>query len=356
MLDILNMTYPELERYFVEQLGEPRFRAGQVWQWLWQKHAASFADMTDVSKNLRAKLTEIAEIVVPEVVTVQTSCDGTEKLLLRLRDGALVETVIIPSTGHDGSVRLAQCVSSQVGCAMGCTFCSTGTMGFVRNMTAGEIVGQVLVARQRLGDSRIDHPIIRNLVFMGMGEPLLNLPEVMRALEILQHGRGMDFSTRRITISTCGIKNGLRELGESGKAYLAVSLHAPNQALREQIMPRAASWHLDDLMNSLAEYPLKTRERITFEYLLLGGVNDSPEQAAELARLVARVKGKLNLIVYNPSEGAPYRAPSEEAVLAFEKVLWARGITAIRRKSKGQDIKAACGQLKSSWVREERIK
>ena len=442
MIDILNLTFPELERFIVEDLGQPKFRAAQVWQWIWQKHATSFDAMTDVSKQLRAKLAEVAEIVLPEIVTVQTSsdgteklllrlrdgalvetvilpstgqdgsvriaqcvssqigcamgctfcstgtmgfirntwararamenccfkladvarvlprsdgadlpsteklaagrrfrrrtsravskqlraklaevaeivlpeivtvqtsCDGTEKLLLRLRDGALVETVILPSTGQDGSVRIAQCVSSQIGCAMGCTFCSTGTMGFIRNMTAGEILSQVLVARMRLGDNRIDHPIIRNLVFMGMGEPLLNLRETTRALEMLNHDKGMDFSPRRITVSTCGIKAGLRELGDSGLAFLAVSLHAPNQELRAKIMPKAANWHLDDLMATLESYPLKTREHITFEYLLLGGVNDQPEHARELAKLVSRVKGKLNLIAYNPSETQLYK-------------------------------------------------
>ena len=286
MIDILNLTFPELERFIVEDLGQPKFRAAQVWQWIWQKHATSFDAMTDVSKQLRAKLAEIAEIVLPEIVTVQTSSDGTEKLLLRLRDGALVETVILPSTGQDGSVRIAQCVSSQIGCAMGCTFCSTGTMGFIRNMTAGEILSQVLVARMRLGDNRIDHPIIRNLVFMGMGEPLLNLRETTRALEMLNHDKGMDFSPRRITVSTCGIKAGLRELGDSGLAFLAVSLHAPNQELRAKIMPKAANWHLDDLMATLESYPLKTREHITFEYLLLGGVNDQPEHARELGLVV----------------------------------------------------------------------
>ena len=353
MIDILNLTFPELERFIVEDLGQPKFRAAQVWQWIWQKHATSFDAMTDVSKQLRAKLAEVAEIVLPEIVTVQTSCDGTEKLLLRLRDGALVETVILPSTGQDGSVRIAQCVSSQIGCAMGCTFCSTGTMGFIRNMTAGEILSQVLVARMRLGDNRIDHPIIRNLVFMGMGEPLLNLRETTRALEMLNHDKGMDFSPRRITVSTCGIKAGLRELGDSGLAFLAVSLHAPNQDLRAKIMPKAANWHLDDLMATLESYPLKTREHITFEYLLLGGVNDQPEHARELAKLVSRVKGKLNLIAYNPSETQLYKAPTEADILAFEKILWSKGVTAILRKSKGQDIKAACGQLKSDWEREK---
>ena len=350
MIDILNLTFPELERFIVEDLGQPKFRAAQVWQWIWQKHATSFDAMTDVSKQLRAKLAEVAEIVLPEIVTVQTSSDGTEKLLLRLRDGALVETVILPSTGQDGSVRIAQCVSSQIGCAMGCTFCSTGTMGFIRNMTAGEILSQVLVARMRLGDNRIDHPIIRNLVFMGMGEPLLNLKNVMRALESLNNDKGLNFSPRRITVSTCGIEKGLRELGESGLAYLAVSLHAPTQELRARIMPKAARWPLEDLLQALKSYPLKTRERITFEYLLLGGVNDGLEQARQLARVVSDVKGKLNLIVYNPSEGDPYKAPSPERVLGLEQayLLGPRTLTAIIRKSKGQDIKAACGQLKAA--------
>ena len=350
MIDLLNFSYPELETFMKDELGEPAFRATQVWQWLWQKNTTDFDQMTNVSKATRAKLAACAEIRPPEVARVQTSEDGTEKLLLRLRDGALIETVLIPSTDHSGAVRMAQCLSCQVGCAMGCTFCSTGSMGFVRNMTAGEILGQVLVARQRLGDNRVDRPIIRNLVFMGMGEPLLNLDEVTKALVMLHHDKGLDFSPRRVTVSTCGIRHGLRELGDSGLAFLAVSLHAPNQALREQIMPKAARWPLDELMDALASYPLKTRERITFEYLLLGGVNDSPAHARELARLVSRVKAKLNLIAYNPAAGQPYKAPTPEAILAFEKVLWAKNITAILRKSKGQDIKAACGQLASESV------
>lgn len=345
MIDILNFDRPELEKFICSDLGEPHFRADQIWQWLWQKNARSFASMTDVSKTLRAKLEDMALISRPEVVKVQTSRDGTEKLLLQLRDGAQIETVIIPSTGKNGQTRIAQCLSSQVGCAMGCTFCSTGKMGFRRNMQASEILGQILLARERLGDNRPDHPVIHNLVFMGMGEPLLNLQEVTKALRMLHEEKGLAFSARRITVSTCGIQHGLRELGESGLAFLAVSLHAPNQALRAQIMPKAAAWHLDDLMHALAEYPLKTRERITFEYLLLGGVNDTPECARQLARLVAPIKAKLNLIAYNPAQGQPYAAPSEKSIAAFEKILWDKNITAVLRKSKGQDIKAACGQL-----------
>ena len=230
---------------------------------------------------------------------------------------------------------------------MGCTFCATGAQGFERNMIMSEILGQVLVVRKHLGDLRPDHPKLRNLVFMGMGEPLLNLREVMRSLETLNDKRGLCFSPRRISVSTCGIEQGLRELGDAGLAFLAVSLHAPDQDLRSKIMPKAAHWHLDDLLGALSEYPLKTRERITFEYLLLGGVNDSPRHAFELVRLLSRLKAKLNLIVYNPTPDSPYIRPSPERVLAFEKILWEKGITAVIRKSKGQDINAACGQLKA---------
>ncbi len=185
-------------------------------------------------------------------------------------------------------------------------------------------------------------------MFMGMGEPLLNMKNMLNSLHSLNDDHGLNFSPRRITVSTCGIEKGLKELGESGLAYLAISLHAPNQSLRERIMPRAARWPLDKLMGALASYPLKTRERITFEYLLLGGVNDSLEHAQELVRLVSKVRGKLNLIVYNPVDSAPYAAPRSEKVLAFEQYLWDRNITAIIRKSKGQDINAACGQLKAA--------
>ena len=347
MIDILNLTFHELEDFMQSTLGEPRFRAAQVWQWLWQKMAGDFEEMSNVSKGARQRLAEAAVIRWPEVRRSEKSVDGTEKFLLALHDGALVETVLIPSISRDGAVRNAQCLSCQVGCSMECTFCATGGQGFKRNMTMGEILGQVLVVRKHLGDLRPDRPKLRNLVFMGMGEPLLNLREVMRSLETLNNKQGLCFSPRRISVSTCGIEKGLRELGDSGLAFLAVSLHAPNQELRAKIMPKAAHWRLDALLRALSEYPLKTRERITFEYLLLGGVNDGPEHARELVRLLSRLKAKLNLIAYNPTPGSPYTAPSSERVLAFEKILWEKGITAVVRKSKGQDINAACGQLRA---------
>lgn len=354
MQNLLEFTLPELTLWTTQTMNLPRFRAMQIWQWIWQRMAKSFDVMTNISRPVREELATRACIAWPAVDRVQESADGTTKFLLRLEDGEKVETVLIPSTSRDGNVRWTQCLSTQVGCPMGCTFCSTGTMGLTRNMTHGEILGQVLVAREHLGDNRPQWPVLRNLVFMGMGEPLLNYANLERALRSLNENGGLNFSPRRITVSTCGIKEGLRELGESGLAYLAVSLHAPTQELRARIMPKAARWPLEDLLATLDSYPLKTRERITFEYLLLGGVNDGPKEARELVKLVRSVrKSKINLIVYNPSEGDPYRAPSEKAVLAFEKILWDANITAVIRKSKGQDIDAACGQLKARSEKDE---
>ncbi|MDR2055319.1 MAG: 23S rRNA (adenine(2503)-C(2))-methyltransferase RlmN [Desulfovibrio sp.] len=351
MINLLDFTLPELAVWMRTELGEPAFRATQVWQWLWQKLARDFGDMSNVSVACRARLAERAVIGWPEVRHVRESRDGTTKFLLRLHDGALVETVLIPSDSRAGTRRWTQCLSCQVGCAMGCTFCATGQAGFERNMRMGEILGQVLVARAYLGDRRPDHPALRNLVFMGMGEPLLNLEEVLRALRCLNSDMGLNFSPRRVTVSTCGLERGLQELGQSGLCYLAVSLHAPSQSLREKIMPKAARWPLPALIGALKAYPLKTRERITLEYLLINGVNDSPLHALELARLVGELRGKLNLIVYNPIEGLPYAAPGPERILAFERCLWKRRITAVVRKSKGQDISAACGQLKADFAR-----
>ncbi|MDR0466016.1 MAG: 23S rRNA (adenine(2503)-C(2))-methyltransferase RlmN [Deltaproteobacteria bacterium] len=351
MLDILNLTFPELEDFMHNTLGEPRFRAAQVRQWLWRKMACDFEEMTNVSKDARRRLAESAVIRLPQVRRIEKRADGTEKFLLALHDGALVETVLIPSVSRNGATRYAQCLSCQVGCVMGCSFCATGEQGFERNMTMSEILGQVLIVRKHLDDLKPEQPKLRNLVFMGMGEPLLNLREVLRSLETLNDKRGLCFSPRRISVSTCGVDKGLRELGDSGLAFLAVSLHAPNQELRAQIMPKAATWPLEDLLCALEEYPLKTRERITFEYLLLGGVNDGPEHARELVRLLSHIKAKLNLILCNPTPDGRFTAPSPERVLAFEKILWEKGITAVVRKSKGQDINAACGQLKSRHMK-----
>ena len=348
MQSLLELNQTELGLWLARELGEKRFRAQQIFQWLWQKLVRDIALMSNVSLRTRELLAQKAFIPWPRIVTIQKSQDGTTKFLLELGDGARVETVLIPAEDHAGRIRWTQCLSSQIGCPMACTFCATGQSGFTRNMTAGEILSQVLIGRDYLGDTRPDHPILRNLVFMGMGEPLMNCQELLKALEILNDPHGLAFSPRRITVSTCGIKDGLAKLGATGLSYLAVSLHAPNQALREKIMPRAARLPLDELLSCLRSYPLKNREHITFEYLLLRDVNDSPSQAHELAKIVHSVHGKLNLIVYNATSG-PYQAPSPERVLDFEKALWSHHLTAIVRQSKGQDIDAACGQLKARF-------
>lgn len=303
--------------------------------------------MTDMSKGLRETLSQAFAFELPQIRTTKISQDGTIKFLLGLSDGQLIETVLIPNED-----RYTQCLSTQVGCPMACTFCSTGTMGFVRQMTAGEIAGQVLVARRHL-EEKNPHEILQNLVFMGMGEPLLNWTNVQAALAVLNHPLGLDFSSRRITLSTVGRVKELVELGSLGLTSLAISLHAPTQELRRQIMPRAAELPLADLISCLETYPLKARQQITIEYLMLGGVNDSQEHARELVRLLSRVKCKINLIAFNPSPNLPFAPPDPQAVLDFQKILWSKGLTVILRKSKGQDIAAACGQLVTQ-CREER--
>jgi 23S rRNA (adenine2503-C2)-methyltransferase len=347
MTNLIDLTFHELETLIVS-LGEPPYRARQVWQWLWQKGCRDIAAMTDTSKALRARLAEVATIAWPRVARTSESADGTVKFLLTLGDGESVECVLIPEKDH-----YTACLSTQVGCAMGCAFCATGMMGFRRNMTPGEMLGQVLVARQYLLDKGVALAL-RNLVFMGMGEPLLNYENLVKTLEALHHPQGLDFSGRRITVSTAGVARHLLDLGRTGLCSLAVSLHAPTQALREKIMPGAAKLPLGELMDLLRQYPLKPRERLTFEYLMLDGVNDSLEDARELVRLLSKVKAKVNLIVFNATPGLPYGAPSPERVFAFQEALKDKGLTATLRKSKGADIAAACGQLRAECEGEGR--
>ena len=301
--------------------------------------------MTNLSKPLRKILAQNFNIIWPEIREIKESSDGTVKFLLSLEDEKLIETVLIPEKDH-----YTLCLSSQVGCALACTFCSTGQMGFKRNMLSHEIAAQILVAQDYLAQAATAQKKntpkhLTNLVFMGMGEPLLNWKEVKKALQIINHPLGLNFSRRKITLSTVGIKGVLQEFGQSKLALLAVSLHAPTQELRQKIMPKAARWDLKELVSVLADYPLPRRERITIEYVLLGGVNDRPEHARQLVRLLSRVKCKINLIAYNPGPNSKYSAPEKKDILKFEQILWSRGMTAILRKSKGQDISAACGQL-----------
>lgn len=336
--NLLDLSFHQLESLLVG-MGEKPYRARQIWQWLWQRRATSPLAMTDIAKPLRERLGAETVIARPRVAKRLESADGTIKWLLELADGQLIETVLIPEKDH-----FTQCLSSQVGCALACTFCRTGTLGLARNLTPGEILGQVLTAQDDL-TVRGDPRHLRNLVFMGMGEPLHNFNNLLQALESLHHPQGLDFSGRRVTVSTVGVLPALLEFGRTGLAALAVSLHAPTQELRQILMPKAARLPLDRLMEALARYPLRPRERLTFEYVLLGGVNDEAGHARELVRLLSRVKGKVNLIAYNPSPGLPYQAPDPARVEAFQKILWDKGVTVTLRKSKGQDIQAACGQL-----------
>ncbi len=348
LVNLNNLSFEELEQFVVGELQLPKYRTSQLWQWIWSKNCLSFDEMTDISKNIIQTLKEKAYLFRPEIIKTQKSKDGTIKFLLKLEDGECVETVLIPSLSKDGNGRMTQCLSTQVGCAMACTFCSTGDQGFTRNMTMGEILGQIQAARIYLNDRRPQHPVIRNLVFMGMGEPLLNFENLMKSLHTLHHKKGLAFSSRRITVSTCGIKKGLAELGASNLAFLAVSLHAPNQELRKELMPKAATWELEEFIKSLEEYPLSTRERITLEYLVIKDLNHSQEHVKQLVKICSRLKAKLNLIPYNSTPNSNYKAPSSKDLLEFEKALWAKNITAILRKSKGQDIDAACGQLRAN--------
>ncbi|MBU1247788.1 MAG: 23S rRNA (adenine(2503)-C(2))-methyltransferase RlmN [Proteobacteria bacterium] len=340
-VNLLDLTMEGLEAFVIHELKAPRFRTTQIWKWLWQYDVRGFEGMTNLSKAMRAQLPQIASIDWPETVDLRTSEDGTVKFLLRLTDGKLIETVLIP--GAQGN--FTQCLSTQVGCAMACTFCNTGLMGFERNLTHGEILGQILVARRHIRDR--DLQPLKRLVFMGMGEPLNNLDTLLDSLKSMSSDIGLDFSWRRSTVSTVGLPKKLKILGESGLALPAISLHAPTQELRAKLMPVAAQVPMIELMAALDAFPMKPRERITFEYLLLKGVNDSLDHARQLADLLGQRRCKVNLIAYNPTEDMPYDAPEREQVLRFEKLLWDRGMTATIRRSMGADIKAACGQLKA---------
>jgi len=325
----------------LESMGEPSYRSRQVMQWLWGRGAGSFAQMTNVAKALRTKLDQDFHIFKPMVEETQTSVDGTIKFLFSLADGKLMESVLIPAGDH-----YTQCVSTQVGCPMGCRFCSTGRMGFERNLTSGEIAGQILSARGFLDEKKDPLPL-SNLVFMGMGEPLLNWDQVKKALEVIRNPDALNFSRRKITLSSVGVKDKLSELGRSNLALTAISLHAPDQRLRKILMPAAAGYKLDDLIADLESYPLAPRERITIEYIMLKGVNDSINHARELVRVLSRVKYKINLLRFNPDQVSDFESSDEQTIEAFQDFLRSRGATVMLRKSMGADIFAACGQLKA---------
>ena len=334
-VDLVDLNLTGLEAFF-HGLGERPFRARQVMHWIYKRGARDVDAMTDLSRGLREKLGHAACIAVPSVLEERLSRDGTRKLLLRLADGELVETVLIPDED-----RLTQCVSSQAGCAMACAFCRTGSGGLRRDLTAGEIVGQVLLGQSLLTSGRR----VTNVVFMGMGEPLHNLEAVVRAVEILSSDHGLNITKRRLTVSTCGLVDAMRRLPPDLLPSLAVSLNATTDEVRSRLMPVNRRYPLGALLGALRELPLPSRARFTIEYVLLGGVNDSRADAQRLVRLLSNIRCKINLIAYNPHEASEFRSPEPEAVTAFQSLLLDKNFTAVVRTSRGEDIMAACGQL-----------
>jgi 23S rRNA (adenine2503-C2)-methyltransferase len=334
--DLADLERPALE-VALDARGHQRFHARQIFRWLYRRGVTNVEAMTDLSLELRAALARDFTLTTPALAHRETSIDGTEKFLLRLADGRHIESVFIPDTPA-----MTFCISTQVGCAMACAFCLTGKMGLVRNLTAAEIVGQVRVLAGVLDmrDTRF------NIVLMGMGEPLHNYDETMKALRILADEHGFHMSPRRITLSTVGLLPALERLAtEPVMPNLAISLHAPTDLQRGELVPINRKYGVSDIIEACRRFPLKKRSRITFEYVLLAGVNDSPQDARRLAKLVAGVKSKVNLIPLNAAAGIPFERPSDEAIDRFARIVSDHGVDVSVRKSRGRDIRAACGQL-----------
>jgi 23S rRNA (adenine2503-C2)-methyltransferase len=340
--NLLGMPPAELAEWFVA-LGEKPFRAVQVTKWIHQRGVTDFDAMTDLSKALREKLKEIAEVRAPEIVTAQHSADGTRKWLLRMDEGNAIETVFIPEAD-----RGTLCISSQVGCALDCAFCSTAQQGFNRNLTAAEILGQVFVAARELGHRPLDDGrVITNVVLMGMGEPLTNFDNVVRAIHVMLDDNAYGLSKRRVTLSTAGVVPALRRLADVCDVALAVSLHAPNDALRDELVPINRKYPIAELLDACRHYVSKQPHHmhITWEYVMLDGVNDSDEHAHQLIRLLRDLPSKVNLIPFNPFPQARFKRSPQARIDRFRDLLQAHGYTTITRRPRGEDIDAACGQL-----------
>ncbi len=346
-IELTNLSKQELEAE-IAKLGEKPFRAKQLWQWIYFRGVINFDEMSNLSLTLRNKLRDNYTITRPKIVAEQISIDKTHKWLLEFQDGERVEMVYIPEKD-----RGAVCISTQVGCAMGCRFCHTGSQKFTRNLTVGEIVGQFMVARDAYGEWPSPTDEVRylsNIVVMGMGEPLNNLDNVVKALNILTDNEGIAISRRRVTMSTSGIAPRIVEAMQKTGVRLAVSLHAPNNSIRSQIMPINDNFHIEEIMKACAEYQKGDHSRyITFEYLLLKGINDSIEHAKELISLLKKyhLRALFNLIPFNPWPGCGFEPSDKKNIEAFSKTLDAAGFAAPIRVARGQDILAACGQLKS---------
>jgi len=373
--DLKIFTLPALEQ-FLQGQGKERFRATQIFKWIYQQDAKSFEEMTNISKDLRKELEATATITNLEIETVESGSDGTRKYLFTLADGHAVEAVLIPIAGRN-----TLCISSQVGCAMGCEFCLTGTFKLTRNLTTSEIINQIMAVKRDLtvnpvlpdtqvttvpffadndeegDDSSPDsHVLIRNIVMMGMGEPLHNLDNVIPAIKIMIDGNGLQLSNRRVTVSTCGLVPEMKRLGqEVPNVNLAVSLNATTDELRDKIMPVNRRYPLKELMKACSEFPLPGRRKITFEYVMLGGINDTLDDAKRMLSLISDIPNKVNLIPFNEHEGCGFKAPRQTTIDAFHKYLIDRHVTVITRDSRGGDISAACGQLKGRLEKQGQI-
>ena len=336
-----------------------RMRTGQVWQWIYQKGVRDFAAMTNLAKDYRALLAEHFVVEVPEVVARQVSEDGTRKYLLKIAGGHEVETVYIPEDG-----RGTLCISSQVGCTLTCSFCHTGTQKLVRNLTAGEIVGQIMVARDDLGEwppagraPKDETRLLSNIVLMGMGEPLYNFDNVRDAMQIAMDGEGISLSRRRITLSTSGVVPEIARCAEEIGCLLAISFHATTDEVRDRLVPINKRWNIAELLGTLRDYPrLSNSERITFEYVMLKGVNDSDADARRLVKLIAGIPAKINLIPFNEWPGSPYKRSDWTRIRAFADIVYKAGYASPIRTPRGEDIMAACGQLKSATERARKSK
>jgi 23S rRNA (adenine2503-C2)-methyltransferase len=341
--DLRNLTQEEIVQY-VEDLGQPPFRGRQIMSWLYRPGITEFSQMTDLAKKFRILLTENARIYRFTDPIIQRSKDGTVKFGFPLEDGKIIESVLIPEPDRN-----TLCVSSQVGCAMNCSFCLTATMGFSRNLNPSEIVNQVVAVGEFLRNEPkgklIGPDRVTNIVFMGMGEPLNNLDNLIKSISILTEQRGLDMTSRRITVSTCGIVPKMERLGLETDVNLAISLHAVNDKTRDLLMPVNDRYTLADLLEACRTYPMAKRKRIMFEYILLKGINDSDEDARELAMILRDIPCKINLLPYNESPEISYKSPSRNRLYAFQKIVRDSGYSVFIRSSRGEDISAACGQL-----------
>lgn len=335
--DLKNLNQDQLVR-FVESLGQPAFRGRQILAWLYRPGITDFSQMTDLAKEFRAVLTEHAVISGFDNPVVEESRDGAVKFGFRLEDDNVIESVLIPEED-----RSTLCVSSQIGCAMGCTFCLTGKMGIIRNLSPAEIVNQVCAVRDWVALQEREK--LTNLVFMGMGEPLANLDNLLVALSLLTEQRGLDFASRRITVSTCGLVPQMLEFGRETDVNLAVSLHATDDATRDMLMPINKKYPISALLDACQKFNMKKRQRIMFEYTLLDGINDTDAMAIELARLLRPIPCKINLLAMNTTTDNGFRSPGRDRILRFQDILRNNDYTVFIRQSRGEDISAACGQL-----------